>query len=109
MSLHSDQNSISESEGSWESTEIGHDEEENASTNERNEVQDWARKETASVRRWRLVVVSLLAITGGILSTFTYRILRDEDNDDYVDAVSIMEWIAAFMISQAHSLALFYC
>ena len=91
MSLHLDEQSISESEGSWESDEIEHQEEEVGSNDNRKEIQDLARKETVSVRRWRLVVVSLMAITGGILSTFTYRILRDEDRDDYIDAVSHVE------------------
>ena len=88
MSLHLVEDSISESDGTWESNENGYEVEDVSSNDERKEIQDLAKKETVSVRRWRLVVVSLLAITGGILSTFTYRLLRGEDRDDYVDAVS---------------------
>lgn len=92
MSSHQFEDDLA-SEGSWDSTEAGN-EEEPAKLDERTEIQDLARKETASVRRWRLIVVSLLAITGGVLSTFTYRILRQEDKDDYVDAVSIVSLVS---------------
>ena len=80
------------SDGSWDSTEFGIGEEtvRDTSNDEEKEIKEIARKETRSVRRWRLIVVSLMAITGGILSTVTYRLLRGENTDDYLDAVSIL-------------------
>lgn len=80
------------SQGSWESSLQGSEHASQLANRngekERQEIEDLARKETASVRRWRLIVVSLLAAMGGLLSTFTYRILRDKETEDYKDAVS---------------------
>jgi hypothetical protein len=56
---------------------------------ETKEVQRLAASETAHIRFWRLVVVSLLLISGAVLSTFTYVFLNGEEKDDYVDAVSV--------------------
>jgi len=59
--------------------------------NDRDEVKEvlkLAKKETARVRVWRLIVLVTLLITGAVLSTFTYKFLKDEQHEDFKDAVS---------------------
>ena len=61
------------------------------SADDRDEVKEvlkLAKKETARVRVWRMIVLVTLLITGAVLSTFTYKFLRNEQNEDYKDAVS---------------------
>ena len=47
-----------------------------------------ARRDTAHVRRWRMVVLTMIVVTGAVLTTGTYLVLRNEQFDDSIERVS---------------------
>ena len=53
----------------------------------RAEVYRLSQTETRRVRFWRLVVLLLLAITGALVATGTYLLLRNAQEDDFRNQV----------------------
>lgn len=51
-------------------------------------VHDMAKRETKSIRVWRLVVILTLLVLGACISTLVYTILRAEEESDFNDTVS---------------------
>jgi hypothetical protein len=52
------------------------------------EVEEMARRETLDVRVWRLLVLLAFVLTSVMVSTGTYVILQDKQEDDFVNSVS---------------------
>jgi cobalamin biosynthesis Mg chelatase CobN len=80
---HDDETSV-DSSGAGDASKVA------APRDEVKEVQKLAQQETRNVRVWRLIVVAMILATGALVSTFTYRFLHDEEEGNYVDAVSIL-------------------
>lgn len=52
------------------------------------EIKKLSRKETSQIRKWRVLVNLVLAVAGGIVTTFMYRFHRREQLRGYGNAVS---------------------
>jgi hypothetical protein len=53
------------------------------------EVEQLARRETTDVRVWRLVVLAAMVGAATLVSTGAYMLLRNEEENDFVESVSI--------------------
>ena len=51
-------------------------------------MREFAARETKNVQRWRLTVLISIVAMGVLISSFTYKILKKEDDDDLIDSVS---------------------
>jgi hypothetical protein len=52
-------------------------------TNQQDEtIQNLAKRETAFVRMWRTIVISAMVLTGALLTTGTYLVLRNQEKDE---------------------------
>jgi hypothetical protein len=87
--ISSDRDSDASVDGGESSIETGHDVgKEEDDRDEVKEIQKLAKRETRNIKVWRSIVVLLLLAVGASVSTLTFIFLRDEETDDYVDAVS---------------------
>jgi len=57
------------------------------STKAANEVMELARTETNHIRRWRLIVLVFILVTGAAVGTGSYVYLRNEESNDSADSV----------------------
>lgn len=58
------------------------------STKAANEVMEMARTETNHIRRWRLIVLVFILVTGAAVGTGSYVYLKNQESNDSADSVS---------------------
>lgn len=59
--------------------------------NELKEIQQFAAKETAWIRMWRLLTTLVLLATASVVTITTYRFLQEEQKKSFEQAVSLRE------------------
>ena len=57
---------------------------------ENQEIEELARRETANVRAWRLIVLLVIIITGGVVTTGTFLFLKREERVDAKESVRVV-------------------
>jgi len=77
--------------------------ENNKEDDEAAEIMSIARRDTAHVRRWRMVVLMMIVCTGAVLTGGTYLVLKNEQFDDALRRVSA-HYLSRLLLSRAMGL-----
>jgi hypothetical protein len=92
---------------SFGSSDGDHMSQPSADRDEVKEVQRLAHKETSHVRMGKLLVLVSILATAALVSTGTYIVLKDQEDDDYTDSVSIENCTASIRRMSTESLVFF--
>lgn len=56
--------------------------------NAMNEIRKYIKKENSHVQRWRIIVLTLIVLTGAVVSGLTFMILNRKDEENFTTNVS---------------------
>lgn len=60
-----------------------------STANAANEVKEMARHETNAIRRWRLITLTVILLTGALVATGSFLYLKNQEDKDATDSVSM--------------------
>jgi len=82
-----DDSQMSDESSSSSSDESGHSKSSNGGT-AANEIMEMARHETNAIRRWRLITLTVILLTGAAVATGSFLYLKNQEDKDATSSVS---------------------
>jgi hypothetical protein len=76
------------------SDDESYDEKEGIDRDEVKEVRKLSSKDTTRIRCWRLVVTVVLLLTAFAVTFTTYRLLQQQEHENFVTAVCVMCYVS---------------
>lgn len=74
------------------STDVQPEDKRTGSSEELKRLQSMIKTETQTIRLWRLVILVTLLAGGAAVSAYTYLYLSDNEEKDFITAVSIIRF-----------------